>query len=467
MPADSDALPQALTINAWTGESADSRGAFAPNTKSWATKPAPGSKKTLAFHLPDLRDWKDPSVGWGLLVEHRPDRSAADAAALKDMPEAIRQLVAFRNGVVLGWDKANGTDSLIRYLPDGTTRRVVIGDIQRGTAPGALPHYILILGGPDKIPWLVQYTLNLVAAVGRLDLDEAGLNNYVSAAIANWAETPLDVSRCVLWSVDQGGTDITTLMKKTVAAPLFDELKGDAHIGAHARFLTDKDATHARLIEAVSTDKPALIVTTSHGKTGPLNDPDVMRRDLGLMVDRANAALPLADLLNVWQPNGAIWYAHACCSSGCDTGSVFASLFEASPLAKTLEDIGKLGAQSAPLPRALLGAKKPLRAFIGHVEPTFDWTLSTPDMQQNLTASTIVALYQNLFEDDPMTVGGAFDKYFIQVGNLFNQWYTARLAVMRFEPGAERKALRAQLGALDRRSLVIHGDPAVALPALG
>ena len=297
MPADSDALPQALTINAWTGELADSRGAFAPNTKSWATKPAPGSKKTLAFHLPDLRDWKDPSVGWGLLVEHRPDRSAADAAALKDMPEAIRQLVAFRNGVVLGWDKANGTDSLIRYLPDGTTRRVVIGDIQRGTAPGALPHYILILGGPDKIPWLVQYTLNLVAAVGRLDLDEAGLNNYVSAAIANWAETPLDVSRCVLWSVDQGGTDITTLMKKTVAAPLFDELKGDAHIGAHARFLTDKDATHARLIEAVSTDKPALIVTTSHGKTGPLNDPDVMRRDLGLMVDRANAALPLADLL--------------------------------------------------------------------------------------------------------------------------------------------------------------------------
>jgi hypothetical protein len=36
------------------------------------------------------------------------------------------------------------------------------------------------------------------------------------------------------------------------------------------------------------------------------------------------------------------------------------------------------GARISPLPRALLGAEKPLRAFVGHVEPTFDWTLRDP-----------------------------------------------------------------------------------------
>lgn len=66
-----------------------------------------------------------------------------------------------------------------------------------------------------------------------------------------------------------------------------------------------------------------------------------------------------------------------------------------------------------------------------------------------------------------MPVGGAFGGYFVQVGHLFNQWWEARLSMQSFTPGAERKALRSQLGALDRRSLVIHGDPAVALPALG
>ena len=68
---------------------------------------------------------------------------------------------------------------------------------------------------------------------------------------------------------------------------------------------------------------------------------------------------------------------------------------------------------------------------------------------------------------DPVPVGSAFAEYYKQVGTLFNQQSNALAALGRFEPGAEQKALRCRLGALDRRSLVIHGDPAVAFPALG
>jgi len=67
-----------------------------------------------------------------------------------------------------------------------------------------------------------------------------------------------------------------------------------------------------------------------------------------------------------WQPNGAIWYAHACCSAGSDGASSYAGLLEAdSTLDKTLQAVATLGSLTAPLPKRLLGAKQPLRAFVG------------------------------------------------------------------------------------------------------
>jgi hypothetical protein len=462
-------LPASVTINAWTDDAADSAGAFAAVTKPWTIAAPPKSMMVLSAKIPNMRDWGDKEVGWGLVMAHRPDVSAADNFALAGMPEAVKELVKFRRGVVLGWSPECGTKKLIGYLEDGTKDVKIGSDIDRGRAPGALPQYLLILGGPAKIPWSVQYTLNLCAAVGRLDLDGVGLENYVAAVVSNWTATgtPLDVANCLLWSVNRGGTDITALMQSTVASPVLEALQKDNDIGAKAQFRFGQDATHAELKKMLSTNKPGLVVTTSHGRTGPLGDQAAMRRDLGLPVDKDNTISSPSELLDIWEPNGAVWYAHACCSAGCDTGSVFADLFKPTALSKTLERIGELGAQSAPLPVALLGAKKPLRAFIGHVEPTFDWTLISEDMAQPLTSSIKYALYNNLFEENPMTVGGAFDRYYRQVGNLFNEQDSALIDLQHFVQDAEHAALRARLGALDRRSLVIHGDPAVALPALG
>jgi hypothetical protein len=302
--------------------------------------------------------------------------------------------------------------------------------------------------------------------VGRLDLDKIGLERYVNALVHDWPGSRIDVSKPLLWSVDQG-FDITGLMAKTIASPLLVRFEADPQIGKKALFLTKQDATHTRLGEALEQNRPGFIVTTSHGKTTVLQDQDAMRRDLGLPIDNASAKLPLTDLLKAWQPDGAIWYAHACCSAGSDNGTAFAGLFDAKTgLAQNLEGVGKLGAQSAPLPIALLGAEKPLRAFIGHVEPTFNWSLSSAETRTALTESLGEALYLNLFDEKPMTVGGAFDPYFRHVGNLSTDLYLALQSIKRLEDGAESRAARYRITMLDRRSLVILGDPAVALPAL-
>lgn len=468
MPDDAEVAARLnVAINAWTGNDCDTTGSLAANTSPWAMRRPPAAMTSLAAHKADIRDWKDPTIGWGVVIADRPDRSAKDNAQLKDLPPALQELVKFRQGAIFGWSKADGVTTLTRYLEDGTLPKIPIGDIARGTASNALPRYMLIFGSPEQIPWAVQYTLGLCAAVGRLDLDDEGLENYVNAVTTNWSTSGLDVARSLLWSVDKGGSDITTLMKTTVADPLFKKLTDDPQIGDQASFLTGADALHDNLLGALAARKPALIVTTSHGRTGPLNDPDAIRRDLGLMVDRAGATLPLGRMLQQWQPDGAIWYAQACCSAGSETGTIFGGLFPVgSGLALTLEAIGRLGAQSAPLPKVLLGAKRPLRAFIGHVEPTFDWTLSSPDTKSAVTASIIAALYVGLYEANPMPVGAAFKEYFEQVGQLLNQWYQARQEALNSVAADRTRPLRYQLGALDRRSLVIHGDPAVALPAL-
>jgi hypothetical protein len=132
--------------------------------------------------------------------------------------------------------------------------------------------------------------------------------------------------------------------------------------------------------------------------------------------------------------------------------------------------VAGLGAQVAPLPRALLGAKRPLRAFIGHVEPTFDWTIRNPESKQALTDTIIQALYNHLYQEEREPLGFAFSETFALIGQLFQQWSQAEKASLDADKTIRERsravALRTQLTALDRQACVILGDPTVALPAI-
>ena len=130
----------------------------------------------------------------------------------------------------------------------------------------------------------------------------------------------------------------------------------------------------------------------------------------------------------------------------------------------TLSGVAALGPQVAPLPTRLLGAERPLRAFVGHVEPTFDWTLRNPANQQPLTDGIVQALYPRLYQLTPRTpVGRALWDWFGRVGALYASWDAARNG---YNSGASdvRALLYPQLGARDVESTVILGDPAAMLP---
>lgn len=141
-----------------------------------------------------------------------------------------------------------------------------------------------------------------------------------------------------------------------------------------------------------------------------------------------------------------------------------------SALDTTLKQIAACGAIVAPFPKALLSAPRPARAFIGHVEPTFNWTLRAPETGQVLTRSLVDAVYTRMHQVQPEPVGLAFDQWYRQVGELQSRAAVARGYFTDGDPAirdtARADAARSELAAVDRGSLVILGDPTACLPPL-
>ncbi len=461
------AYPDTLTINAWCGEPV--RGALDEHAARWAVRRQRETPRRflVADEPADLRQWQDPDVGWGLVLPDDEALGAAARASANDAPEPIRALVAARNDAPVFRYRADLLDRKVRrYLADGTARDLDITDSARGIGDRRLPRYLLIYGAPANIPWSFQYVLGQTSFVGRLELAGEGLERYVTALLDNWATAQCRPDQPVVWSVDHGRPDITWLMHGAIARPVALALQGDADIGEKAHCITGAGATAAALIAELHERRPALVVTTSHGMTGPLDDAGAMRRNLGMLVDDRHAMLEPAALLDAWQPDGAVWYSHACCSAGSDAATSYEGLVgEGSTVDQVLRAVAALGAGVAPLPRALLGAEKPLRAFIGQVEPTFDWTLRA-ETGQVLTNSLQESIYNRMHRKIPEPVGLAFSGVLEHAGQLFAQLDSLKRQINRAVAGAKEAATRTHLAALDRQSLVILGDPTVALPAL-
>ncbi len=461
------AWPLRLQINAYLG---GGKGASAPvpaSAANWPLKnPPPKIMPRLKPGKPaDPRLWADESIGWGIVARETEGFTPEQLAAGDDLPEPIRQLWKDRGNPPLlryrdGWDKR--FQQLRNYAAQLDRE---IGRSPAGVSPESIPRYLLIYGGPEAVPWELQFLLNANYAVGRIHLAGVELENYVTALRSGWKGSGAEVKRTLVWAVDQGGDDITAMMRDVVAKTVHEKLAGDGDLVEGAQFLDGPgNATAAKLAAALAEAKPGLVVTTSHGQTFPLDNLEKLGAGLGFPVDQDYASAGPELLMAKWAPDGAIWYAHACCSAGSLEETQFGGLTEAgSDVDRVLTGVAKLGSRVAPLPTALLGGKKPLRAFIGHVEPTFDWTLQNPDTNQSFSDSLQGALYTELYQPSP--VGYAFRRWYEGLASLFASYDQDQRAFAR--GGNTRESmLKDALCARDLQSTVILGDPTVALPEL-
>lgn len=461
-------MRQAVQADAWRG-TASAVSAFAEDADRWAVMPVERAVNPQAPVPTRPDDWDQDTVGWGIIVPDTDQGTVSDRAAGRDLPPIVQQLVSRRRGTVLRHRAAprGGLPTHVwRYHPRRSEAySLPIGGSRRGRGLDAVPVFLMLLGGPDQLPWKLQYALNLDPRThpGRLPLTGAPLERYVARLLGGWegdADSPSS-GRAVVWSADHGADDITRLLRLAVAAPVLSKYVQDTDVDVTS--LAGTAATTSALATALTDNKPGVVLTTSHGYTGPAGGPDPDL--LGLPVDTNHDILDPTSLLETWQPDGAVWYAHACCGAGCDSPSSFAGLFEAGgPLDRMMEELAGIGPAVAPLPVALLGAERPARAFIAHVEPTYDWTLQDEATGRAVLADLTDALYGPLLLGS--AVGSAVSPYPVGAGSIAGHLLdTTRRAVLE-DDGDPLDALRERISYLDRRSLVVLGDPAVALPSL-
>lgn len=454
-----------LQANAWCGEEAN--GSVTDEFFSWGVnKDLPPPKGYLAAKAINWANWTDPRVGWGVVVPDRDELSATDKAQGIDLAEPIHELVKSRsNAPIFRYNsKLPIGYQLRRYHTNGKFSDFSLGG-ERGIGPNAIPYYLLLVGSPKEIPWSFQIGIQTDAYVGRLDLDSEGLKRYIQALLLNWNDNTNDRQRPVVWAADHGHPDITNLMRHTITDLLVKEFINDGEFKMEDGYVVGSCASQDQLVTMLSKRNPAFVCTSSHGATFPLNDLNKMSAHLGLPIDNTHHILNIDQLVNSWSPYGAIWYAHACCSAGSNSTSRFAGIVGSdTSLGRTLHSISQVGDLQAPLPKALLGGSKPARCFIGHVEPTFNWTLFDPTNSQMTTAPIIDAIYQELHGASAPPVGLAMSRYFRSVAGLLQRYAQAIDEVNAHEKGAKDRACRAKLMAIDRLAMVILGDPTVSLP---
>ncbi len=452
-------LPASVAINAWRDGAA--QGELGDRASRWgAGTGLPHSQQAMELgEIVDPTNWASASVGYGVLLLDDDSVPEAVRAVGGDAPDPVRELVAARPGtVVLRWRKELGLRFLRRYFADGSHQDPTIGLSTFGTAKGSLPRYVVIIGGPDVIPWSVQYALETRHAVGRLPLDDEALGNYLSALLVGFGDADLDARAPLMWTVSHNG-DITAEMRAVIADPLAAKLV-DPQL-ERFEHLTDASATGTELLARLTVMRPALVVTSSHGLAA--GDADALRAGLGLPVDVGNVALELGALVDA-MPSGAVWYAQACCSAGGDAQTNYAGLLAPGDVLDAVEAVATLGATVAPAAVELLGRPKPVRAVVGHVEPTFDWTLRVAETGQGLGGHLVEALSTNLFRGQP--IGYAFEAYRSGVGELHSQWAGLYDQLAKGSTGVREELTRLRLTAVDRQSLVLLGDPTATLPPL-
>ena len=410
-----------------------------------------------------------PRCRLGLILPDNDQIGAAEKARGDDAPGPIQDLLKARKDAPILRYRANLQQGYLRrYYADMPPQDLSAQAPNPGIGKGRIPQYLLIVGSPVEIPWAVQYALNMSTFVGRLDLPEEGLRHYVDALISDWAGQASQPRAPVVWSVDYGQADITWLMAEVIAGKLWDKFEANTDLTGRVRF-NGAAATGAALSAALAERTPSLVVTTSHGMTGPLDNKAVLLSQLGFPVDAVQVPLGPAQFAN-WQPSGAIWYAQravprdltassatrvCCCSCSRSIGQMLHSVALAA------------GSTVAPLPKALLGAPRPLRAFVGHVEPTFVWTLREPNNKQVVTHILQTALYNNLYQPDMRTpIGYAVKDVYKEAGAFYGAWQDAVKKINDNVAGMRDWALYRQLVAMDRQTMVILGDPTVAMPLL-
>lgn len=412
-----------------------------------------------------VKDHVDPrslaESGWAVLMAHD---------AEPGLREALRPLLAHRAA------EAGRIDPR-RYrefagptgVRPGESKRALLerlGAAPSGAvSPDRLPYYLLLVGGPDAVPFELQALLDVQYAVGRIHFDSLEeYARYAQSVVAAETAPPRRAARLTLFGTRHPDDPATALSSAQLLGGLADSLvlrrSGwtlDTNIG--------EAATKERLARLFSgPDAPALLFTATHGVGFPCGDPQQRARQGALLCQQwpgpAQWREPLPasfyysadDLADTDDVRGLIACFFACYGGGTPA-------FDAT---EHHEAGGKRRIAPAPfvagLPRRLLAHPRGgALAVVAHVDRA--WSCSFRS-RVGPEVDTHASVLERLLDGHP--IGSALEPFGARHAELAADLAT-ELDV------AARDGLSTSLASLwtatnDARNFLLLGDPAVRLP---
>lgn len=405
--------------------------------------------------VPEVDERDLASAGWGVVF-------AADVAG--EAREALAELLDHRRRQATARHESF-------YQEYRGERGVLPGEtrwewqMRQGAGSGAadpcrMPYYLLLVGGPEAIPFEFQFGLGIQRAVGRLHFD--GVDDYRAYAhrlVAAERAGPERPRRVTLFGVANADDPATSYTTEDLVGPLAEQLPG-LLAGWSVQPVVGPAATKERLRDLLGGggETPALLFTASHGLGPPETGfpgelgsllcgdwpgPEAWRREIP-----PEFYVSAADLSAEPDLTGLVSFHFACFSAGVPGEDSFPPPGTAARRLAPRPCI-------APLPQRLLT----LGAFavIGHVDRAWCHSFLDPqDRPQPQTfRSVLVALARGL-------PAGAAAQY---LGERYAD-HAAALGGSLVELAGGRSVDRAVLArdwvaAADARSYLLLGDPAV------
>lgn len=401
--------------------------------------------------------------GWGVIFPH--DANPAIIEALQPLLNLRKQQAGELFRIYAGGEgyrpNESKTDFLERY------------DMGPGPVdPEIVPYYLLIVGDPQRIPYMFQYQLDVQYAVGRIHFDTIEEYHYyaqtVVAAEKGEIQLPRDIA---LFGPANHDDQATQLSAEYLLNPIADYIQKEKKLkNWQVNQYLKEQATKSQLSELLGgASTPALLFTASHGMAFSTEDKRQLRHQGALLCQNWpgpqtwREAIPqdhyfaADDLTRDAKLAGLISFHFACYGAGTPHYDNFAKqAFQDRPDIIAPHDF------LAQLPCKMLShSRGGALAAIGHVDRAWGYSFLWDGVGAQTTVFT--STLHEILQGYP--VGTAFE--------YFNQRY-AELSSDLIKPLEDLeykikvkdpyKLAGMWTANNDARSYIIIGDPAVRLP---